>query len=189
MTVNIKEIIADKVVKEQYNVRNDLQHLSVPEIREHQPKNNFAVAIINVTGELNVGTIIRSAVIFGADKIYMFGRKRYDKRSVVGAHNYIDIEYHDIFKDNIADENSLDIFYKMLKVDGYQPIICDTGGVSYDCIDYFTAPCFIFGNEGLGVPEQLIEQCSLISIQQHGVMRSLNVSVAAGIIMNGYVNV
>ena len=75
-----------------WNVRDDLKGLTLEEILAVQPRLPYAVAMINTTGSLNVGVALRSAVLFGAERFYIVGRRRYDKRSTVGAQNYIQVE-------------------------------------------------------------------------------------------------
>ena len=44
-----------------------------------------------------------------------------------------------------------------------------------------------FGHEGHGLPQEILDKCNLIlEIFQMGSVRSLNVSVAAGIVMHDY---
>ena len=171
--------------EQMFNVRDELQHLSVEEIRKHQPKNGFAVCVFNVLGDLNVGTILRSSVLFGADKFYVAGRNKLDRRSMVGAQNYIDIiklDNYDLSNDTIDVSSTFDTIRK----DGYQVVCCEIGGERSDDVDwkYYSKPCFIFGNEGIGLPEEAILNSDVVTtIPQLGVMRSHNVSVASGIIM------
>jgi len=45
----------------------------------------------------------------------------------------------------------------------------------------------IFGQESSGIPREILDKCtSVVAIQQRGSVRSLNVAVAAGIVMNDY---
>jgi tRNA G18 (ribose-2'-O)-methylase SpoU len=41
----------------------------------------------------------------------------------------------------------------------------------------------IIGNEGLGIPEEIMEDQLVLKIEQYGVLRSLNAAVAASIAM------
>ena len=53
-----------------FNVRDELQNLPIEQIKNYQPKNGFAICCLNILGDLNIGTTIRSAVMFGADKVF-----------------------------------------------------------------------------------------------------------------------
>lgn len=185
-----------KNINDKFNVRDELQHLSVDGIMEHQPKNDFAVCIMNILADGNCGNIIRSSVLFGADKVFIGGRRRFDRRSCVGSQNYIDVENLDGFDSESQNINYIEVIEK-IKSQGYYIVCCETDGIDLrnfkvettKCLRYQnTKPCFIFGNEGFGLPQQILESADFtISIPQHGVLRSFNVSVAAGIIMYEYV--
>ncbi|MFZ9885150.1 MAG: hypothetical protein ACO3ON_06810 [Ilumatobacteraceae bacterium] len=78
-----------------FNVLSDLQHLSVDELRELAKSKQlpYAVALANITGDLNTGVMIRTACVLGAERVFLFGKKKYDRRSTVGAHNYIELAH------------------------------------------------------------------------------------------------
>lgn len=170
-----------------WNVKDELKGFPVEKILEHQACCGFSVALLNVDGGLNVGSIIRSANIFGAWEVFLIGKKRYDKRSTVGAHNYIDIIHID--EDCLTEESALRAI-SAIKEHGTNPIAIEQGGIYIDDtigihtpLRYLAAPCFIFGSENEGIPECLSSKIPKYSIEQHGVMRSLNVAAAAAIVM------
>ena len=172
-----------------WNVRNDLKGLTVPELIEHQPKLGFTVAAVNVEKGLNVGSMIRTSVCFGANEFILVGNKRYDKRSTVGAQNYI----------NITKKSFEDFLYYCNQM-SYLPIAIETNGKNWanhvhDDLNAFLKthkylkPCFIFGGEAEGIPDTILNQCKFsYKIHQPGILRSLNVSVVAGIVLNNWLN-
>ncbi len=90
--VNYSKIIAE-TASNHYNVRDEYKDNSYEQNvaitrNEQRP---FSVGAINITGELNIGMMIRSACLLGAENFYIFGRKKFDKRSTVGAEKYINI--------------------------------------------------------------------------------------------------
>lgn len=185
-----KKDLIQKLEKEKFfNVRDELQSLPFEEIKAHQPVYPYAVAACNITGSLNLGTMVRTATIFGAAEFMVFGRKFYDKRSTVGAENYISVNHYGCF-----DEDTLEIDYErmisVIMASGYLPIYVEghERGGSIDYAPLTLKPCFIFGNEGAGIPNSIIDKYPfpVVSIDQPGVMRSLNVAVAAGIIMQRF---
>lgn len=192
MTIQSKKDLIQKLEKEKFfNVRDELQSLTLEEIKAHQPVFPYAVAACNVTGSLNIGTMVRTATIFGAMEFMIFGRKFYDKRSTVGAENYIPVNHYGRF-----DEDALEIDYDGMIEDiidrGYAPVFVEGHARGRDVSEITASynPCFIFGNEGVGIPNHILDKYPfpIVSIDQPGVMRSLNVAVAAGIVMNSYHN-
>lgn len=171
-----------------WNVQDQFKGLSMSDIQAAQLKLPYAIAMLNTSGSLNIGVAIRSAVMFGCSKVYIVGKRRYDKRSTVGAHNYIDIETIDAIDDN-GNYDAGKIFLNFWD-DGFTtPIGVETNGldIGHPMVKQYlevTKPVFIFGEEQKGIPQNILKVCPLtISVPTLGVMRSLNVSVAASITM------
>jgi tRNA G18 (ribose-2'-O)-methylase SpoU len=158
------------------------------------------VGCINITGELNIGMMLRSASLLGAENFYIFGRKKFDARSTVGAENYINIKQI-VFDDPIhADEHILAELRELNKT--HSVILCEHGGYMLGGNDYKMAyegrpsPLFIFGSESHGIPKLITDQVvndgypeyefDRISIPQRGVLRSFNVSAAMAIVCWDY---
>jgi 23S rRNA (guanosine2251-2'-O)-methyltransferase len=73
-----------------------------------------------------------------------------------------------------------------LKKHGYWIYGLDEGGTeTYDAVDYATPAALVFGAEGKGLHEQTARHCDfLVRIpMQPGGVASLNLSVAAGIVL------
>ena len=184
--------IRKQLEERELNVRDEFKHLSHEEHLELHDDSRlpYAVACINLTGDLNVGSIIRSAAMLGCETVYIYGRKKFDKRGLVGAHNYQKVEYISIdIPDELGDfppDVNYEILIQTLDGMGYTPFGLETGGARIDQMD-FTAvqsPCIVVGNENMGLPEYLRTRLPLVSIPQTGIMRSLNVGVAAAIAMS-----
>jgi tRNA (guanosine-2'-O-)-methyltransferase len=125
--------------------------------------------------------MIRSAVLFGAEKFYIVGKKRYDKRSTVGAHNYIDLQFIEC-----DPETDPYVCLDILKKD-YNVFLIEQGGTNINHMDFgsYDKSCFVFGTESNGIPQAILDlNLSRCSIHQIGVLRSLNVSAAASIVMH-----
>jgi len=160
-------------------------------------KQRIAVLLHNVRSTHNVGSIFRTAEAAGVKKIYLsgytptptdrFGRVQKDiAKTALGAEEMLPWEYYSSPSKIIAE----------LKRGGWEIV-----GVEQDkrAIDYrkFSAgggfssggkvhkpTLFIFGNEVKGMPPALRKKCDmLVEIPMHGKKESLNVSVAAGIIL------
>ena len=118
--VNYSKIIAD-TASNHFNVRDEYKNNTYEENIEISAtcRRKFSVGCINITGELNIGMMIRSACLFGAENFYIFGRKKFDKRSTVGAEKYINIVQY-VFDDPIHADTDILNQLKLLSHD----IIC-----------------------------------------------------------------
>lgn len=191
MTTIDYRVEREKAIRSSWNVHDRLKGRSMESLRSYQSNDSapFGVCILNLLGDLNVGIILRTAALTGAKKVFIFGRKKYDKRSTVGAYKYLDIEHID---NGMLDEMTVDpnTFHLTLFENHFYPVFVEQGGVPLQEYDWHPVvgdgfmPCLVFGNEGHGVPDNLMEPgCEIVSIEQRGVIRSFNVSSAASIVM------
>ena len=167
-----------------FNVYDELQDLSVEELKAMADARRlpYAVALANITGDLNTGSIIRSACVLGAERVFVFGKKKYDRRSTVGAHNYIDI----ISYPDDADLFDWSVVFQTIRVEGYTPVIIEQGGAPLYAQDVGHIPppiCLVFGSESEGIPPEHWSNELCYEIPQPGIVRSLNVAAAASIAM------
>lgn len=169
-----------------FNVVSELQHLSVDELRDIAKSKQlpYAVALANITGDLNTGVIIRTACVLGAERVFLFGKKKYDRRSTVGAHNYIEMTHFESRTETEPfDWNEA---LQIIRVNGYTPIIIEQGGTplyEFNPSSVATPVCLMFGAEEHGIPSTICQDELCYTIPQPGIVRSLNVSTAAGIAM------
>lgn len=180
------------------NVHDHLKGLSIKELRDLCDKDRapFGVCILNITGELNVGTIIRNALLTGARKVAIMGRRKYDKRGTVGSENYIDVERIEALNDDGLTINK-DIFWTWIDDNNFMPIFCEHGGIPLTIVDWSEwvrdmSPrnlCLVFGNENRGVQDDILndERGRIVSINQKGTIRSYNVASASAIVMHDLV--
>ena len=176
------------------NVHDHLKGISVEELRNMCDSDRlpFGVCVLNVTGELNVGTVIRSALLTGARKVGIIGRRKYDKRGTVGSYNYIEVDRIDGLNEDGITIN-LDVFWNWMGCNKFFPVFVEHGGtmlgdVNWDILEsrhFPFQPCLVFGNENRGVQDDLLidRRGEIVSIEQRGVIRSFNVASAAAIVM------
>ena len=171
------------------NVLDHLKTKTVPEIKEYYINNTIpaASAMMHVTGDFNLSTLIRNSNFFGYEKVfYVSGKKHYDRRGTVGTHNYIDITF-------IKTEEE---FVKTIKDQGYT-LISIENNVNYECSDLFQfmdnvnvkdiKPIFIFGEEQKGLSDYILDNSEhILTISGKGTVRSLNVGTASGIVLGYY---
>lgn len=181
-----------------YNVHDHLKNYTLEELQltsqaDRLPWHTMA---INLTGDLNVGTIIRTSHCLGASSVIIVGRTKLDRRSLVGAENYISVEKYrtvdENFELNVAE--IADIFESKKLT----PIFCEAGGIPLPKTNWKIRveainlrgyqPCLVMGNETGGIPSELLALSNMlansciVSIPQRGVIRSFNVAVAHSII-------
>lgn len=179
----------------EHNVLPEYKELTMIQ-RQEVCKNdrlNFQVAILNVTGELNIGTIIRNSLLMGATKVLIIGRRFYDKRGTVGSEHYINVERIESMKDEITIDT--DNVLKIFNDRSLSPIYIEQGGIeipNFNWVDIISTinasgqiPVLVVGNENRGVPNKLLNNNIgvTVSLPQKGVIRSYNVGVASGMVM------
>lgn len=168
-----------------YNVHTPLQGLSVEHLQNISIQTALPICLMlyNLNGDMNIGMSIRTAVIFGCSDVFVIGRRKYDRRSEVGAKNYIQIHRFPEIQSSFFEENQL------------IPIFIEQGGKALE--DFSFKPYFpgklsdgwkvviVVGSEAFGLPVPLLKSMNapVISISQYGIMRSLNVCVAASIVL------
>lgn len=178
-----------------YNVHDHLKGLCLDELiaLSNSDRLPWHTMCLNVTGDLNVGTMIRTSHCLGASSVVIFGRQKIDNRSLVGSANYIRVEK--IKSDEPPDPVS---FIEVLESRKLVPIFVESGGIPLGNIDWKLRlsemarrgmqPCLVMGNETGGIPSNLMDTERLFpnsfraSIPQKGVIRSLNVAVAHAMI-------
>jgi len=183
-----------------YAVRDEYKSNTLEELKEITKSDRlpFSVFLFNVTGSLNVGTMIRTAHALGAEKVFVFGRRKYDKRSCVGSHNYLPIISIDSDAEN--PEEQYDQFQSIMDSYHLDPILIETGGRNYTEYNWKMIHgvsqhigrqvCLVVGNEGLEIPK-IIRECyfpDVVSIPQRGVIRTINVASAFSIVCAHMVN-
>ena len=144
--------------------------------------NNYSKVLIldKIQDPGNLGTIIRTAdafdfdcIILGKGTTSLYGQKVI--RSTQGSNFHIDC-FDNIDLSELIDEmHEYNIFATSLKADKYiEQLDNITGKVAV-----------VFGNEGAGVSEEILSKVNnLLKISMPGRAESLNVSIAAGIVMH-----
>jgi tRNA G18 (ribose-2'-O)-methylase SpoU len=179
-----------------YNVHDHLKHLSVPELQEVTAADRlpYGVCTVNVNGDLNVGIIIRSAILSGAERVIVYGRTKYNRKSCVGAYHYLPISHIGGYDFPTETFDPIPFWCAMYKF-GYHPIFIEIGdgAAPFDhnldyiafCQQYYKRkPCFVFGAEGTGIPKVLLDNAiEIFYLKQRGPIRSFNVSATASIVM------
>lgn len=137
-------------------------------------RHNFSVVVSNEINDFNLGGIIRSSNAFLSREVIIVGRRQYDRRGTVGAHNYENLRHVRRTDDFVVEPGSTVI--------GFDNI---PGAVPVESFSWPNGHVYlVFGQETVGIMEPLLSRCDkMCYIIQYGSVRSLNVSVAAGIAM------
>lgn len=160
----------------------ELNRKSVDEFKESE-KNPVVALLENIRSAYNVGSVFRTADAFLIESIYLTGytakppHKEITK-TALGAQDTVDWQYFQTTKEAI--EHLKENEYKVFAVEQV------TDSISLEKIHDLTVKkiAFIFGNEVSGVDQQIISLCDgSVEIPQFGTKHSLNISVAAGIVL------
>ena len=144
--------------------------------------NNYSKVLIldKIQDPGNLGTIIRTAdafnfdcIILGKGTTSLYGQKVI--RSTQGSNFHTDCFDNIDLVELIDEMHEFNIFATSLKADKYiEQLDNITGKVAV-----------VFGNEGAGVSEEILSKVNnLLKISMPGRAESLNVSIAAGIVMH-----
>jgi 23S rRNA (guanosine2251-2'-O)-methyltransferase len=140
------------------------------------------VFLDSITDPHNVGAILRSCDQFGASLVVMpsrhsasdFSDNEIIARSSAGASAYVPV----------AIVPNLVRAAQSLKEAGFWLYGADAGGESVQKVSFADKSVIVMGSEGSGIAKLLEEQCdTIVSIPTCGKIDSLNVSVAAGILL------
>lgn len=167
-----------KVKKKKESVKR-LQVTFETFIENFDKEQGLVVVLDGITDPHNYGAILRSCDQFSADLVIIPSRRTASETPVVarvsaGAVNYVDV----------AVVTNLNRALKQLKTAGFWIYGADMGGSSAHEIDFKDRIVVVMGSEGSGMHQKVKESCDgIVSIPTTGHVDSLNVSVAAGILM------
>ncbi len=159
-----------------------LKWLTDDEVKKYlaQRKLNYGILIVNMLYDNNAGNIVRSANAFGANEIILYGHKSFDRRASVGA------EFYEHFR-HIKFVEDLEEVFALYDIVVAVENNTDSVALTDFAWDKKKKTLIIFGQESGGIPKEILEKCNhVVHINQLGSVRSLNVAVAAGIVMNDY---
>jgi 23S rRNA (guanosine2251-2'-O)-methyltransferase len=161
---------------------DELNRKSVAAFKESE-KIPVIVVLENIRSAYNVGSVLRTADAFLLESIYTTGYTAHPphkqiSKTALGADETVSNKHFSTAAEAIAE----------LKADGYKVLAVEQAVNSYQLHQYkITAGdklAVVFGNEVSGVEQSTILLCDgCIEIPQLGMKHSLNVSVAAGIVL------
>jgi 23S rRNA (guanosine2251-2'-O)-methyltransferase len=161
------------VAEKQYGDLDDL-------LARKRGQHSFLLVLDGIEDPHNLGAILRTAEGAGADGVVIPERRAVGVTATVvkasaGASEYLPIAKVTNIGRAIEDLKSRNVWTVGLD---------ERGGQLYDQIDYKMDCALVLGAEGHGLHEKVREKCDfLVSIPMLGKVPSLNVSVAAAIVM------
>jgi len=149
-------------------------------LRQPRSRWAFVVALDGVEDPHNLGAIIRTSEASGADGLLIPERRAAGVTATVAKTSAGASEHLPIARVTNLNRTLNELKKRNVWIVGLD----ERGDKSYDEIDYRMDCALVLGAEGHGLHEQVRKNCDfLVSIPMLGKVASLNVSVAAGIVM------
>lgn len=141
---------------------------------------NVHVAIENYQHDYNIGTIVRSANAFNVAGVHIIGKRHWNRRGAMATEKYLQLYQHESVED--FNEWAKSAGLKVIGVDNIAgSTTLNNAVLPQNCV-------LVFGQEGPGLSTEMQSICEyLVAIEQFGSTRSVNVGVAAGIILYEWV--
>lgn len=164
-----------KITPYRYSEVSDILALA-----EEQGEAPFIVILDEIEDPHNLGSIVRTAELFGVHGIIIPKRRSASVSTTVYKSSVGAIEHV-----KIAKVTNINTVIEELKEQGIWVYGADIRATEYSYQVDFSGPCaIIIGNEGRGISKLTVQKCDkLIKIPMVGKINSLNASVAGGIIM------
>jgi RNA methylase, spoU family len=160
----------------------EMNRLSIEEFRE-APKLPLVVVLDNVRSLYNIGSIFRSCDAFRVKSVYLCGITATPPnaeihKTALGGEDSVEWKYFEKTEDVIQQLRREDYFiYSIEQVENSTRL----QNLSLDATKTYAV---VFGNEVKGVSQNVVDLSNdCLEIPQFGTKHSLNVSVAAGIVI------
>lgn len=140
----------------------------------------FIVLLDGITDVRNFGAIARTCECAGVDAIVIP-----DRNSVTVNADAVKTSAGALLNIPVCKEHNIESTLKFLKNSGFKIVAAtEKGEVDYTASHYDVPLCVVLGAEDKGIPRDHLALCDeLVRIPQRGTVASLNVSVAAGVII------
>jgi len=163
---------------DQRNVLDKYRYWKVAFIKADLDSTRFPleIAVENVSRDFNMGTIVRTANALNVNKVHIIGRRQWNKRGAMVTDHYMNIEYHETVGAFVAVmEHTKKIILAIDILPNATPLT--KAELPHNSV-------LVFGSEKEGLSQALqAASKEVIHIEQFGSTRSVNVGVAAGIVM------
>ena len=171
------------MVDDPRNLVDSYKGQSVEAIKAHMATKAFPlhVAIENYQHDYNIGTIVRSANAFNVAGVHIIGKRHWNRRGAMATEKCLEVFHHP----------TIDDFIEWAKTNKQTVIGIDNiaGSTPLHESELPANAVLVFGQEGPGLSPEMQACCTkIIAIEQFGSTRSVNVGVAAGIILYEWVS-
>lgn len=144
----------------------------------NQKQPHITVVLENIHDPHNVSAILRTCDAVGILEVHLLYTieefPEISKASSVSANKWMKLKKHSSYRDFYNEMKSRGFLIAASHLDKYSYL--------YDELDYTKPIALVFGNEHRGVSDELLKYCDLtFKIPMHGMIQSLNVSVAAAV--------
>ena len=133
----------------------------------------------NLKASFNIPKIFRSADAFGAAEVHLIGTDFFDPKPAMGSFKWVPALFHDNFSS---------CYHELLKR-GYTMFVLEPGGGEFlHRVKLPEKSAFIMGHEEFGIcfDKGDYPEIKTLKIEQLGKVQSLNVSIAASVVMYEY---
>jgi len=141
---------------------------------------DFVLVLDHLKAGFNIGKIFRSAEAFGAAAVHLVNIPPFDPAPAKGSFRKVPAVFHETFADCHAD----------LVAAGYSVFLLDPEGATTLCAAQLPRnSAFVLGHEEFGFSFDARDYPDLkrLTIPQFGSVQSLNVSIAASVVMYEYI--
>lgn len=158
------------------NVADEYRYLTIEAIKADMARHSSGlhIAVENWQHDYNIGTIVRSANAFNVSVVHIIGRRHWNRRGAMVTDRYLEVVHHPTVEAFVAAMKGR----HLIAVDNQQ------GAIPLSETELPKKAVLIFGGEGPGLSREMVEASEkMVKIEQFGSTRSVNVGVAAGIVM------
>lgn len=140
----------------------------------------FIIALDGITDVRNFGAIARTAECCGVDGLVIP-----ERGSVSVGADAVKTSAGALLSLPVCREHTIAAAVRFLKDSGFRVVaVSEKASVNYTCADYTVPTVLVMGAEDTGISPQVMSLCDeRVSIPMYGHIESLNVSVAAGVLM------
>ena len=140
----------------------------------------FVVVLDGLKPGFNIGKIFRSADALGAFEVHVIGTSFFDPAPAKGSFKYVPARFHSDFRS---------CYTELMRREYSLYTLEPASGEELPMIQLPKRSAFIFGNEefGFSFSKRGFPKIKALRIPQYGKVESLNVSIAASIVMYEYI--